>query len=98
MDQCLKDLDDAREYKSDLLVIQLVRVQQLTERIFHFHSSDSPVDEHLGSPELSTMARLEAFRVELVSLRNALATSLEFDCMISQMFDTVAVGASLTQS
>jgi hypothetical protein len=85
MDQCLKDLDDAREYKTDQLVIQLVRIQQLTEKIFHFHSSDSPVDEQLGSPESSTTARLEAFRVELDSLRNALPPNLKSDCMIPQM-------------
>ncbi|TVY36753.1 hypothetical protein LSUB1_G007916 [Lachnellula subtilissima] len=93
MDQCLKDLDDAREYKTDQLAIQLVRIQQLTEKIFHFHSSDSPVDEQLGSPEPSTMARLEAFRVELDSLRNALPPNLKSDCMIPQMFENVATDA-----
>ena len=85
MDQCLKDLDDAREYKTDQLVIQLVHVQQLIEKIFQFHSSDSPVGEQLGSTEPSTMARLEAFRVELDSLRNALPPNLKSNCMIPQM-------------
>ena len=98
MDQCLKDLDDAREYKTDQLAIQLVHIQRLTEKIFHFHSSDSPVDEQLGSPEPSTMVRLEAFRVELDSLRNALPPNLKSDCMIPQMLENVAAGASLTQS
>jgi hypothetical protein len=98
MDQCLKDLDDVKEYKTDQLAIQLVRIQQLTEKIFHFHSSDSLVDEQLGSPEPSTMTRLEAFRVELDSLRNALPPSLKSDCKIPQMPENVAAGASLTQS
>jgi hypothetical protein len=98
MDQCLKDLDDAREYKTDQLVKQLVHIQQLTEKIFHFHSNDSPVDEQLCSPEPSAMARLEAFRVELDSLRNAVPPNLKSDCMISQMFENVAAGASLTHS
>ncbi|KAF2675696.1 hypothetical protein K458DRAFT_437813 [Lentithecium fluviatile CBS 122367] len=83
MDQCLKDLDDARENKTDQLAIQLVRTQRLTERIFHFHSSDSPVDEQRGSPEPSSMARLEAFRVELDSLRNALPPHLKSDYLLS---------------
>jgi hypothetical protein len=96
MDQCLKDLDGAREYKTDQLAIQLVHIQRLTEKIFHFHSSDSPVDEQLGSSEPSTMARLEAFRVELDSLRNALPPNLKSDCEIPQMFESVASGASLT--
>jgi hypothetical protein len=98
MDQCLKDLDDAKEYKTDEFAMQLVHIQRLTEKIFHFHSSDSPVAEQLGSPEPSTMARLEAFRVELDSLRNALPPNLKSDCMIPQMFENVTVGASLTHS
>lgn len=88
LDQCLKDLDDAREYKTDQLAIQLVHIQQLTEKIFHFHSSDSPVDEQLGSPELSTMARLEAFRVELDSLRNALPPNLKSDYLLSCYYNS----------
>jgi hypothetical protein len=84
MDQCLKDLDDAREYKTDQLAIQLVHIQRLTEKIFHFHSGDSPVDEQLDSPEPSTMARLEAFRVELDSLRNAVPSNLKSNCKIPQ--------------
>ncbi|OAA73018.1 hypothetical protein LEL_08802 [Akanthomyces lecanii RCEF 1005] len=67
--QCLKDLEDDREYKTDELAVELVRIQRLTEKIFHFHSIDSQVDEQ---PETPTMARLEAFRVELDSLRDAL--------------------------
>ncbi|KAL5370895.1 hypothetical protein DPSP01_014613 [Paraphaeosphaeria sporulosa] len=98
MDQCLEDLDDAREYKTDQLVIQLVHIQKLTEKIFYFHSSDSPVDEQLGSPEPSTMARLEAFRGELDNLRNAIPPNLRSDCMIPQMLENIAAGASLTQS
>jgi hypothetical protein len=86
MDQCLNDLDYAQEHKTDQLAIQLVHIQQLTEKIFQFHSSDSPVDEQLGSSEPPTMARLEAFRVELGSLRNALPSNLESDCMIPQVF------------
>jgi hypothetical protein len=80
LDQCLKDLDDASEYKTDQLVIQLVRIQHLTEKIFLFHGSDSPVEEQLGSSRHSTMARLEAFRIKLESLRNALAPDLKSDC------------------
>ncbi|PQE09143.1 C6 transcription factor protein [Rutstroemia sp. NJR-2017a WRK4] len=98
MDQCLKDLDYSREHKTDQLVIQLVHIQRLTEKIFYFHCSDSPVDEQLGSPETPTMARLEAFRVELDGLRNALPSNLKSDCMIPQMFENLAASASLTQS
>jgi hypothetical protein len=80
MDQCVNDLDDAREYKTDQLAIQLVHIQRLTERIFHFHSSDAPVNEQPYSPGPSTMARLEAFRVELDNFRDALPPHLKSDC------------------
>ena len=81
LDQCLKDLEDAREYKTDELAVELVRIQRLTEKIFHFHSIDSQVDEQ---PETPTMARLETFRIELDSLRDALPMSLKYDCKIPQ--------------
>ncbi|KFY41583.1 hypothetical protein V495_04881 [Pseudogymnoascus sp. VKM F-4514 (FW-929)] len=88
MDQCLNDLDDDGEYKTDQLAIQLVNIQRLTEKIFHFHSSDSPVDEELGSREPSMMARLEAFRVELDSLRNAVPPSLKSDYLLSCYYNS----------
>lgn len=93
IDQCLKDLDDAGEYKTDQLVVQLIHIQRLTERIFHFHSGDSLLDKQ---PESSTMACLEAFRVELDSLRNALPLDLRSDCKILHVFQNFGAGASLT--
>ncbi|KAJ2967879.1 hypothetical protein NQ176_g9455 [Zarea fungicola] len=95
LDQCLKDLENAREYKTDELVIQLVRIQRLTERIFDLHNRDSPVDDQLRPPETPTTARLESFRVELDRFRNALPMHLKSDCMIPQEF---AASALLTQS
>ena len=83
MDQCLNELEDAGEYKTDQLAVQLVRIQRLTEEICNFHGRDSSVDEPLGSPEASTTARLEAFQVELDRLRNGLPQKLKTDCMIS---------------
>jgi hypothetical protein len=81
MDQCLKDLDDAGECKTDQLVIQLIRIQRLTEKIFHFHGNDSPLDEQLDMYGPTKMARLEAFRLELDDLREALPPSLTSDRM-----------------
>ncbi|PVI01627.1 hypothetical protein DM02DRAFT_524695 [Periconia macrospinosa] len=103
MDQCLKDLDDAKEYKTDELVIQLVRIQQLTEKIFHFHSSDSPVDGQPAPREPSTMVRIEAFRVELDNLRNAIPSNLKSNYYLScyynssylRMFEPLLAGSHL---
>lgn len=98
MDQCLKDLDDAREYETDQLLIQLIHIQKLTEKIFHFHSSDSPMDEISGERSISgpsTMARLETLRAELDGLRNALPEKLKSDCMNPQTSKSVASDAAL---
>lgn len=83
MDQCLEDLGNARDYKTDHLVIQLIHIQKFTEKIYHYHSSESVVEEQLGSPESSTMACIEAFRDELHSLRNAVPTHLKSNCIIT---------------
>lgn len=83
MDECLKELVDSGEYKTDHLIVELVRIQRLTEKVSHFHGDDSPMDEPLGSPEPSTMARIETFRVELNDLRNTIPPSLKFNCELS---------------
>jgi hypothetical protein len=80
LDQCLKELEDAAEYETDQLAVQLVRVQHLTEKIFHFHSRDQMVDELPGIQEASAAVRLEAFQMELDRLQNALPTNLKSDC------------------
>ncbi|KAI1866609.1 uncharacterized protein JN550_007462 [Neoarthrinium moseri] len=83
LDECLKELENAAEYKTDQLAVQLVRIQRLTEKICHFHSRESSVDEQLGSPAAPTTARLEAFQVELDRLRNALPPKLKSDHLLS---------------
>ncbi|KAK4936892.1 hypothetical protein LTR10_022349 [Elasticomyces elasticus] len=88
LDQCLKELEDAGEYKTDQLAVQLVQIQRLTEEICHFHSRDSLVDEQLGSPDASTTARLEAFRVEVDRLRNALPPKLRSDYLLSCYYNS----------
>jgi hypothetical protein len=83
LDQCLSELEDAGEYETDQLAVQLVRIQRLTEKICQFHSPGSVVDGQLGPPEVSTTRQLEAFQVELDGLRDALPPKLMSDCMIS---------------
>lgn len=77
LDQCVKDLDHAKEYKTDQLAVELVRVQRLTERIFSFHNSETAMEERTHLADHSTMARLEAFRLELDRLRDASPANLK---------------------
>lgn len=80
MDQCLKELENSAEYETDQLAVQLVRIQHLTEKIFHFHTRDQLVDELPGIPKASTAMCLEAFQMELDRLQNALPPNLKCDC------------------
>ncbi|RFU30234.1 hypothetical protein B7463_g6102, partial [Scytalidium lignicola] len=83
LNQCLQELEDAAEYETDQLAVQLVRIQHLTEKIFYFHSRDQIVDELPGIPTVPTTARLEAFQIELDRLWNALPRSLKSDFILS---------------
>ncbi|KAL2071925.1 hypothetical protein VTL71DRAFT_13160 [Oculimacula yallundae] len=83
MDQCLKDLSDAREHQTDQLLIYLIHIQRITEKTFLFHSNDESVDEKLEFLAPAMMASLEGFRVELDSLRNTLPSSLKSDHFLS---------------
>jgi hypothetical protein len=96
IDQCLKELDDAAEYETDRLAVQLVRIQHLTNKIFHFHSSDQMMDELPGIPEVSATVRLEAFQMELDRLQNALPPNLKSNCEMNPLSKQVTV-SSLTQ-
>ncbi|KAF7537789.1 hypothetical protein G7054_g3480 [Neopestalotiopsis clavispora] len=95
LDECLKELEDAGECKTDQLAVQLVRIQRLTEEICHFHSRDALVGGYPSPPAVSTTARLEGFQVELDRLRSALPSSLKSDRTISLLFEQSA-GALLT--
>lgn len=85
MEKCFEELEDAEEYKTDRLAVQLVRIQRLTGEVCHFHSRESPVAEQLGSHEATMTARLEGFQVKLDSLRNALPPQLKSDRTVPQL-------------
>ena len=88
--QCLEELDDAAEYETDRLAVQLVRIQHLTNRIVHFHSRDQMVDELPGMPEVSATFCLEAFQLELDRLRNELPPNLKSDGEMAPLSKQVA--------
>lgn len=83
LDQCLKELEIAAEYETDLLAINLVRVQHLTERIFHYHTGDQLVNELPGVPKTTTAVYLNSFQAELDRIRNELPPNLKANRKIS---------------
>lgn len=77
IDQCVHELEQSAEYKSDQLVVELIRVQNLTETISHFHNRDQLLEELPGVPRLSPIVYLEALQAELERLRGTLPAHLK---------------------
>ena len=88
LDQSLTELEGAAEYETDQLVVQLVRIQHLTDRIFHFHAKDQLVHEQQEIPKALTTACLETFQIQLDRFRNILPSILKHDCEISLHLNT----------
>jgi hypothetical protein len=82
----LKELEDTAEYETDQLAVQLVRVQRLTEKIFHFHNRDQMMDELPGIPEVSLTLSLETFQAELTTLYETLSPDLKSDCKSAKAY------------
>ncbi|KAH8664742.1 hypothetical protein BX600DRAFT_303330 [Xylariales sp. PMI_506] len=94
LNQCLEELETAAEYKTDQLVVQLARIQQLTEKISNFHSRDLVEDEFTEGAAVSTIARLETFEVQLDSLRNMMPQDLKADPLLSCYYNSARIRIS----
>ncbi|KAJ5619479.1 hypothetical protein N7510_003463 [Penicillium lagena] len=89
-DQCLNELKDAAEYETDELLVQLVRIQHLTERIFQFNHRDQFFVELIGValPETTVAGHLSAFQAELDSLENSLPKKLKANYLLLSHYNT----------
>ncbi|KAI1454870.1 hypothetical protein F4805DRAFT_438223 [Annulohypoxylon moriforme] len=82
IDQCLKDLEADQEHESDALLVQLVRIQNLSERIAQLHAKDHT------SNELNTITRAPAsaysnmFHVELEKFTASLPPNIASNQLI----------------
>uniref|UniRef100_A0A8H7N071 Zn(2)-C6 fungal-type domain-containing protein n=1 Tax=Bionectria ochroleuca TaxID=29856 RepID=A0A8H7N071_BIOOC len=103
LDHCLRELESIAEYESDQLAVQLVRFQNTTNKIFHFHCRDQQMDELPGAQKVSDTECLEVFQAELDNLWNASSPKLRSNCLISchyrsaylQLLEPLLTGAHL---
>ncbi|KAI1864094.1 uncharacterized protein JN550_009114 [Neoarthrinium moseri] len=65
MDQCLRDLETAKEFEADALLVQLVRIQHLSNRIAQLQSKDRMEEDLPGIPRAPVSAYMNAFQTEL---------------------------------
>ncbi|CAH0027630.1 unnamed protein product [Clonostachys rhizophaga] len=103
LDHCLRELESIAEYESDQLAVQLVRFQNATNKIFHFHCRDQQMDDLPSAQKVSDTECLEVFQAELDNLWNASSPKLRSNCLISchyrsaylQLLEPLLTGAHL---
>lgn len=77
--ECLKTLEAANEYESDLTLVFLVKIQYLTQRIAELNPTDTTVEEFTSIPKAPLSAYVAAFLSELNKLRDGLPEHLKDD-------------------
>ncbi|KAF4888744.1 hypothetical protein CGCFRS4_v009742 [Colletotrichum fructicola] len=83
MEQCLRELDEAMEFESDVHVIYIVRVQRLAERISQIRANED-WDGGLGLPKAPISAYASSFQAELDKLVDNMPPILEDKCKHSK--------------
>ncbi|KAJ5000907.1 hypothetical protein K4K48_002077 [Colletotrichum sp. SAR 10_66] len=83
MEQCLRELDEAMEFESDIHVIYIVRVQRLAERISQIRANED-WDGGLGLPKAPISAYASSFQAELDKLVDNMPPILEDKCKYSK--------------
>jgi len=76
MQQCLSELETNREYDTDALLVQLVRLQNVTENIVRLNTKDDMGDSIPGIPRAPLSAYQSAFQTELDKIDQSLSKSL----------------------
>ena len=77
LDQYLRALEAEQEYETDLYLVNLVRIQHLTERISRLHAKDHVEDDLPGIARAPLDAYMVAFQGELDRYRNELPPHLQ---------------------
>ncbi|KAI0879816.1 uncharacterized protein GGS22DRAFT_176700 [Annulohypoxylon maeteangense] len=88
IDQCLGELEADQEYESDLLLVQLVRIQNLSERIAQLHAKDHTTDELNTITRAPATAYSNMFHAELEKFTASLPPNLAANHLITCHINT----------
>ncbi|KAG9258133.1 putative C6 transcription factor [Emericellopsis atlantica] len=79
LDQCVQELATGLEYETDVMLMNLVRVQYLSDRISRFNVQDHSTDEMplFSTAQVSRTSYVAAFQAELDELRQKLPLELK---------------------
>ncbi len=95
IDQCARELQESASYPTDNLVVELVRVQHLTDRINQLNMRDGSVDELPGIPIVPAEVYRAAFQAELERLQRSLTPTLESNCGLPPCNTFACIGPNL---
>ncbi|XDG08922.1 hypothetical protein ABKA04_008537 [Annulohypoxylon sp. FPYF3050] len=82
IDQCSKELEASQEYESDVLLIHLVRIQNLSERISQLHAKDNTANEINAIARAPASAYSNMFHAELEKFTDSLPPSIATNQLI----------------
>ncbi|KAK8031586.1 hypothetical protein PG990_001320 [Apiospora arundinis] len=81
--QCLKELEAANEYETDSLLVQLIRIQHLSDKISCLHNKGDEDIELPAIPRAPTSAYLGAFQAELDKFKAQIPRHLRTNRVLS---------------
>ncbi|KAI1076236.1 hypothetical protein F5B20DRAFT_573018 [Whalleya microplaca] len=82
IEQCIRDLEAAKEYESDTILVHLVRIQHLSERIAQLHAKDQVEDDLTGLTRAPMSAYFGVFHTELEKYKASLPRSLRSNRLV----------------
>jgi len=85
---CLKELEEDGEYETDIYLVNLVRIQHLTERIYQLNAGPDTLDTP-GLPRAPTSAYQSVFQGELDKIVNSLSPSMKTNSTYLNLLPTL---------
>ncbi|KAH8815995.1 hypothetical protein F5884DRAFT_829255 [Xylogone sp. PMI_703] len=107
IDQCLIELAEGAEYKSDSLLIYMARIQYLTERIFNINSSRQHTSDNFpGVPKIPITIYHSASRQELENLEVSIPSDLKLNYLLMshlltaklRLYDSMMIESNILDS
>lgn len=81
--QCQDEMELAPEYETDALLVELIKIQHLTEKIFRFNHREElaePMPSLTPPVEADSGLYLISLKIEMESLQSSLPAWLENNC------------------
>lgn len=88
---CIRVLENEREYESDMALVYMVRIQRLTERIVEITAKDRGEEEIPGIPSAPMSAYIPALQSEIDRLRSRLPPKLRNDSLYLNYLHTASL-------